>query len=128
MWLEKSPISVIIIGCLMVIYSLFYVKEEVLNIRMELAQVQKQVQREADSINILKAEFSYLTSPQRLAALNEKYIKLGETKLAQIQTDLLENKSEAPIRLAQNRIKKINWRYKKGPTEYITLVSAKKRR
>ncbi|HJK86281.1 MAG TPA: hypothetical protein QKA08_00735 [Candidatus Megaira endosymbiont of Nemacystus decipiens] len=128
MWIKKYPLYMVTFLCLLTIYSLFYIKEEVLNSKIELQKINTELQREEDKIHILKAELAYLTSPERLKKLNNDYVKLKETKLSQISDDLLyEKKHYNTKQIAQNKPKKLQWRYKKGPTKYVTLVSAKKK-
>ena len=127
MLLERAPFSIVIVCCIMIIYSLFYIKEEVVNARIELQEINKQLNQEQDHIHILKAEFAYLTCPSRLQKLNEHYVKLQETRLAQLVDDIVPGKQKHNVQIAQAPSKKTPWRYKQGPTQYITLVSAKKK-
>ena len=59
MLLEKSPIYIVFIVCLMSIYALFNIKENVMSIKGELTEVNNQVQDEIDKIHLLKAELAY---------------------------------------------------------------------
>jgi len=125
---EKTPISVTIIFCLVAIYSLFYIKEEVSDLKTELKQVVQELQKEEDHIHILKAEFAYLSSPQRLRKLNEYYLKLEETKLSQIENIAPDDHyiKKSPKLIARNSSHKTKWNYKKSNKQYLTLVSVKK--
>ena len=58
MLLEKSPIYIVFIVCLMSIYALFNIKENVMSIKGELTEVNNQVQDEIDKIHLLKAELA----------------------------------------------------------------------
>ena len=87
MLLEKSPVYIVVIVCLLSVYTLFTIKENVMGIKSELTEVNSQVQDEVDKIHLLKAELAYLTSPARLKALNDEYIKLSDTNLAQMELD-----------------------------------------
>ena len=108
---------------------LFNIKNNVMTIRAELAEVQKQMRYEIDTIHVLKAELSYLASPARLRKLNSEYLKLKDTKVAQMIGDprkeevAFEASSFASAKIANGNTK---WRYKKGPSKYLTLVSSKK--
>lgn len=129
MFLEKSPMYVILFIFIGAIYSLFTIKENVMNIRSELGEVTKQIQDESDKIHLLKAELAYLTSPSRLKALNDQYIKLTDTMLAQMETDDNKGSSvdDSTKLLASSKIRSedIKWRFKKGPSKYVTMVSGK---
>jgi hypothetical protein len=130
MLLEKSPIYIVVIVCLMSVYVLFTIKENVMSIKGELTEVNNQVQDEIDKIHLLKAELAYLTSPERLKALNEEYVKLSDTNLAQMEIDP-NGKDEKSLEVMQiasvkPRIDNPKWRYKKGPSKYVTMASGKK--
>ncbi len=129
MFLERSPVYVILLIFIGAIYSLFTIKDNVMNIRSELGEVTKQIQDESDKIHLLKAELAYLTSPSRLKALNDQYIKLSDTMLAQMETDdnKVEGVNDSTKLLASTKIRSedTKWRFKKGPSKYVTMVSGK---
>jgi len=129
MMLNRIPIFVVIIVCLGTVYLLFNIKNNVMAIRAELAEVRKQISYEADTIRVLKAELSYLTSPTRLKRLNAEYLKLKDTEVTQMINDPREEKMLLKSnRLASIKSSRVNtkWRFKKGPSQYLTLVSGKK--
>lgn len=129
MFLEKSPAYVILFVFVGAIYSLFTIKENVMNIRSELGEVTKQIQDESDKIHLLKAELAYLTSPSRLKALNDQYVKLTDTMLAQMENEdkKVDGADDSTKLLASGKIRNedIKWRFKKGPSKYVTMVSGK---
>jgi hypothetical protein len=55
-------------------------------------------QDEIDKIHLLKAELAYLASPERLKALNDEYVKLSDTNLAQMEIDPINPSFVAKIR------------------------------
>lgn len=69
---------------LLVSFILFKVKYEVVEIEQRLSQTLKQIQREEETIHILRAEWSHLNEPQRLQKLAEAYLDIGPIKTDQI--------------------------------------------
>lgn len=139
MLFSRVPIFMVIIVCLVTIYGLFSIKNNVMALRAELTEVKKQINRETDSIHVLKAEFAYLTSPQRLKALNDRHLKLKETKVSQMIVDPIKksnssqgttiaSKDSSRGNIIRNNMDRgnVKWRFKKGPTKYLTLTSGKK--
>lgn len=115
---------------IILVYILFTTKEQVLNMRAELAVVKAELQKEKDFIQVLHAEFAYLSSPKRLIALNDKYLQLQATKLAQIDENIGDAKptyAENSRRMVASKARNAGWRYKKGShQQYLTLTSMKK--
>jgi hypothetical protein len=129
MLFNRAPILIIAAMCLGTICVLFNIKNGVMAIRSELSQVKKQICLESDAIHVLKAELSYLTSPSRLQALNSKYLKLEDTKVAQMISDpRVESKILKSTSFAKLNRSNVKWRYKKGPSKYVTLTSGKNKR
>ncbi len=128
MLLEKSPIYIVLIVCLISVYTLFTIKENVMSIKGELTEVNSQVQDEVDKIHLLKAELAYLSSPARLKALNDEYVKLSDTNLAQMEIDPIMPETLQVRHVASAKIRSENtkWIYKKGPSKYVTMASGKK--
>lgn len=128
MLLNRTPIYRVLSLCLITVYTLFNIKDNVMSIRAELREVSKQVQYESDTIHILKAELAYLSSPERLKRLSSDYLGLKDTKVSQMIRDPLNVKEEKYVKqLASSQLKgrNIKWRYKKGPNKYLTMVSSK---
>jgi cell division protein FtsL len=55
-------------------FALFQVKHEVIDVEKELTFALREINREEESLHVLKAEWSYLNEPQRLQALADKYL------------------------------------------------------
>ena len=85
--LNRIPVYLALILCAAVSFSLFMIKDNVMLLRAELGQVKKQIQYEQDTIHILKAELSYLTSPERLRVLSDRYSTLKSIKVSQMIVD-----------------------------------------
>jgi hypothetical protein len=107
------------------IFSLFQVKFKVHNLHQEMAETRKHLEREKDSIHVLKAEWAYLNQPERLHRLSTKFLNLSEVKPCQISNDgnkisATINVAEKPSGLNSNIIKtsytnNTKWRYKERP-------------
>ncbi len=107
-------------------YSLFSIKSQVTDLNYQLNEITKQINEERNNINILKAEYSYLQSPNRLAGLVNKYLGLTSITSEQIVKDpLLIDEDEFKNKTASlgsttspsRVIKKVSWRYKR-PKSY----------
>jgi hypothetical protein len=130
MFLSRTSVYTVLILCLITVCVLFNIKDSVMTIRMELREVSKQMQYESDTIHLLKAELAYLASPERLQKLNKDHLALNETKVSQMISDPLQVKAEhSVVQIASKlRANNVKWRYKKGPSKYLTLVAAKSAR
>lgn len=67
-WLVAGSITALI---------LFQIKAEVQTMEQEIAQTQRQILRDQEAVHILEAEWSYLNSPARLAALAERHLGMA---------------------------------------------------
>jgi hypothetical protein len=119
----------------LIIYGLFSIKDKVGNLNYQLQEVNRQISREEDMIHILKAEFAYLTSPQRLQKLSNNYLGLTNVKTSQLINDpLLQDNTKQVEQIATISISKgnirvqsfgnnnkhnVRWRYKKMPGKYL---------
>lgn len=56
-------------------FALFHMKNYVQVLEDQLTKLQSDILTEKEAIHVLKAEWSYLNNPERLALLNEKYLK-----------------------------------------------------
>ncbi|HVB17567.1 MAG TPA: hypothetical protein VNF04_13610 [Stellaceae bacterium] len=77
-------------------FAMYMVKYGVQNVEGELAQVRRQTVAAQLDIRVLDAEWNYLTQPERLAALNQKFLQLGPIKPKQLETTI----AEIPLRPA----------------------------
>ena len=77
---KKIIISVnLIFGLILIclVASLFQLKHKVVKLEERLVNNQQQIEREQESIKILKAEWSFLTSPGRVQVLSEAFLNLN---------------------------------------------------
>lgn len=68
---------------------LFFVKHEVKEQEVRLAELNHEIQSNQEAIHVLKAEWSYLNDPARLRALSEKYLSMkvmGPTQVASLDS------------------------------------------
>lgn len=117
-------------------YCLFAIKGEVQDLNHQLNETTKQINEERNNINILKAEYAYLQSPNRIAKLVDKYLGLTSIKTDQMTKDPLiaeempevsvSENVEAPKNNIPGKIKKVSWRYKNPKGNYLTSISQTK--
>jgi cell division protein FtsL len=56
---------------------LFQIKQEVRGLEDEIAATQREILRDQEAVHVLEAEWSYLNSPARIAALAERHLGLA---------------------------------------------------
>ena len=112
--------------------ALFFIKNEVQNLRFQESMLLEQESKERGSINLLKAELSYLTSPKRLKILSDKYLSLATVSPSQVVHDPLLSESEiiksdrlSNVNLARSAREPKKWRYKRV-NNGIRIASYKK--
>lgn len=57
--------------------TLFQIKQEVRTLEQEIAETQRGILRDQEAVHVLEAEWSYLNSPARIAALAERHLGLA---------------------------------------------------
>jgi hypothetical protein len=67
-WLAAGSVTALI---------LFQVKQEVHTLEQELTVTHREILRDQEAVHILQAEWSYLNSPARLAALAERHLGMA---------------------------------------------------
>lgn len=67
-------------------YGLFRVKLEVRDLEIRSQHLAGQIDRDGAAIDVLTIEVGYLTRPERLQALNDKFLDLGPLSARQILT------------------------------------------
>ena len=85
---SKIPLIFIIYSTLLVIsiISLFSIKSKVISGNKELNWLNSQILQETNNIQILNAELAYLTTPERIDILQQKYLNLQKIEQKQIET------------------------------------------
>jgi hypothetical protein len=73
---------------------LFHVSYRVQSLEDELAQVNRDILRQQETIHVLRAEWSYLNEPSRLAELNRRHLTL-----APLSADQMMRIEDLPLRL-----------------------------
>jgi cell division protein FtsL len=68
------------------ILTLFSIKSKVITQNKELSWLNNQILQEKNNIQILKAELAYLTTPERINNLQQKYLNLKSIDKRQYQT------------------------------------------
>lgn len=131
--INRVPLFISLMLFVATAYGLFFIKEKVVYMKSELHEVKKQIKYERNSIHILRAEFAYLSSPKRLAKLNDNYLQLRTTDTKQIVSAFgveaiteVDKRSKNRMLAASASVSNVKWRYKKGPEKYITRVAGKR--
>ncbi len=79
-----STVMTWIVFILPLALGLFYVKHVVENTENELASLEGQINSDQDEIHVLKAEWIYLSRPDRVKKLASQYLDLQPTDSKQI--------------------------------------------
>ncbi len=66
--------------------TLFSIKSKVITQNKELSWLNNQILQKKNNIQILKAELAYLTTPERINNLQQKYLNLKSIDKRQYQT------------------------------------------
>ncbi len=75
--------SVFLLLSLVTGFLLYHVKYIVVEIEQKLSRATAQIQKERETIHVLKAEWTLLNDPQRLEKLAEKFLDVKATKVEQ---------------------------------------------
>lgn len=67
-WLAAGSVTALI---------LFQIKAEVQTLEQEISRTQSRILQDQEAVHILEAEWSYLNSPARLAALAERHLGMA---------------------------------------------------
>lgn len=75
--------SITSIICIVV---MFYTKRQVQYMRKNLLEIENRISNEEEDIQVLKAEWAYLSSPKKIKELSDKYLNLKTINKNQIAT------------------------------------------
>lgn len=82
-------------------FSLFMVKYDVQSQEEQLVKINRQAAADQEAIHVLKAEWSFLTQPARLAELSQRHLTLHPLTANQIGgVDQLALKANRPAQIA----------------------------
>lgn len=135
--LSKIYYSLVLTVCITAVYGLFIIKDRVATLTYQFNEINRQLNVERDMIHSLKAEFAYLSSPDRLKKLVTNYLALESVRLAQMAKDPLSLSDEpsnqntqgnnlhlAVSRNQHMRYHNVKWRYKKAASKYLRTSGA----
>lgn len=66
----------LVAGCVTALI-LFQIKQEVRGLEQEIARTQREILQDQEAVHVLEAEWSYLNSPARIAALAERHLGMA---------------------------------------------------
>lgn len=132
--------TITLIGVILIFlagYLLFTIKREVETLSFTLSEINKQVNIEKNTINTLKAEYVYLSSPARIRKLAAKYLNLVSIQPEQLVPEPLtqsvqfayspnSNISNNSYISKSHNTRSVRWRYKHMNNKYIHNTSARK--
>jgi len=81
---KTTLVAIALIGTL--VTGLYYLKQEVQGVERRLAAVRLDIARDRQAIHVLRAEWTYLNRPSRLARLSGRHLKLQRVAPEQIRT------------------------------------------
>ena len=75
--------------------ALFHMKHEVQLLEEKIQSIKIEISATKESIDVIQAEWGHLTNPQRLADINQRFLKLSPTEPKQLiqLSDLPKNSS-----------------------------------
>ena len=76
-------LALLVVG---LVTGLYHLKQEVQGLEHRLASVKAAIARDREAIRVLKAEWSYLNRPARLARLARRFLRLRALAPGQIRT------------------------------------------
>jgi cell division protein FtsL len=83
---------------------LFYTTQQVTDGRQSLAQLQKNIQEEEETLRVLQAEWSYLNQPDRLEKLSQQYLNLQPAKPRQfVDLDAIDKEAVAGVKSGEEK-------------------------
>jgi len=82
---------------------LYQLKYKTLRLQKEVSALNASIVRDREAIRVLEAEWTYLTRPERVASLSERYLALRPAEAEQViaSADLVAKRSEEDVRMAQ---------------------------
>ena len=86
--MRNTTIATWIVFILPLALGLFYVKHMVQNLENELTSLEKSINSDNEEIHVLKAEWAYLSRPERVKNLAARYLDLEPTSSDQIALDI----------------------------------------
>ena len=66
------------------IFGLFEIKYKVQSLTQDIHSVNQQIQKEKNEINLLKTEWAYLNTPERLSKIAREYLNMKPISVAQL--------------------------------------------
>jgi hypothetical protein len=123
----RQPTIIAFSLCALLGIGLFLVKYDVQALEEELVKVDRDAAADQEAIHVLKAEWSFLTQPARLADLAARHLVLHPLTANQIgDVDQLALRADrpAPVQTAQVQTTQSQAAQSQGPVQVATIPAA----
>lgn len=77
----KNALFLVFLG-----FILYHIKYSFINFEEEITAIQREIDTRENEYNVLLTEWKYLTSPDRIQYLSDKYLALFQTSPFQVKT------------------------------------------
>lgn len=101
--MNRLATSLVIVTLVASGFGLYQLKYKTQRLQTDVRALEAALVSDAAAIRVLKAEWTYLTRPDRIAALSERYLALDATGAAQVavSADMVARRDDPSIRLVQ---------------------------
>ena len=99
--MRSATFGGLVIGSLLAVF-VFAIKYEVQDLEVDVANLNRSIERERQSIHVLLAEWSHLNDPARIQELAREHLGLGGISAGQVaEIEQIPMRIDTPDRLAR---------------------------